>query len=114
MTCPWIRSRPLPVLERPRPAVALRGAGPAHDPGVDRDVEAEGEEAHARAPQTPGEGAIYVGPENEIIHLAHEVPAWVKVSPFIAMFQAVHKDLTIVPVTLPPPCSKWMTCSVST
>ncbi len=38
-----------------------------------------------RAPQTPGEGAIYVGDDNNVINEAHEVPAWVKVSPFIAM-----------------------------
>ncbi|SDZ03702.1 NADH dehydrogenase subunit L [Jannaschia faecimaris] len=45
----------------------------------------EGEEAHERAPQTPGEGAIYVGANNDVIHEAHLVPKWVKVSPFIAM-----------------------------
>jgi NADH-quinone oxidoreductase subunit L len=43
------------------------------------------EEAHERALQTPGEGAIYIGPENHIIHEAHQVPAWVKVSPFVEM-----------------------------
>ncbi len=30
-------------------------------------------------------GAIFMGPENEVITKAHESPAWVKVSPFIAM-----------------------------
>ncbi|AXX97381.1 NADH-quinone oxidoreductase subunit L [Profundibacter amoris] len=30
-------------------------------------------------------GAIFMGPENEVIEKAHESPAWVKVSPFIAM-----------------------------
>ncbi|MBT9382520.1 NADH-quinone oxidoreductase subunit L [Pseudooceanicola sp. CBS1P-1] len=30
-------------------------------------------------------GAIYTGPENHVIETAHEAPAWVKVSPFIAM-----------------------------
>ncbi|WP_179378473.1 NADH-quinone oxidoreductase subunit L [Jannaschia marina] len=45
----------------------------------------EGEEPHERAPQTPGEGAIYIGPENHVIHEAHLVPKWVKVSPFVAM-----------------------------
>ncbi|MEM9795107.1 MAG: NADH-quinone oxidoreductase subunit L [Pseudomonadota bacterium] len=42
-------------------------------------------EGHERAPQTPGEGAIFIGEDNHIIHEAHEVPKWVKVSPFIAM-----------------------------
>ncbi|KIT17923.1 NADH-quinone oxidoreductase subunit L [Jannaschia aquimarina] len=39
---------------------------------------------HARV-QEPGEGAIFIGPENHIIHEAHEVPAWVKASPFVEM-----------------------------
>ncbi|MFO6465942.1 NADH-quinone oxidoreductase subunit L [Jannaschia sp. KMU-145] len=45
----------------------------------------EGDEAHERLPQVPGEGAIFIGPENHVIHEAHLVPAWVKVSPFVAM-----------------------------
>ena len=31
------------------------------------------------------QGGLFFGPENEIIHKAHEVPKWVKVSPFVAM-----------------------------
>ncbi len=38
-----------------------------------------------QAVPTPVQGAILFGPENHVIHDAHEVPAWVKVSPFIAM-----------------------------
>jgi len=33
----------------------------------------------------PGEAAIYMAPENTILHQAHYVPTWVKFSPFIAM-----------------------------
>lgn len=33
----------------------------------------------------PGEAAIYIAPENTILHEAHYVPTWVKLSPFIAM-----------------------------
>ena len=33
----------------------------------------------------PPEGAIFMGPDNEIIDDAHHVPEWVKVSPIIAM-----------------------------
>ncbi len=33
----------------------------------------------------PGEAAIYMRPENTILHEAHYVPTWVKLSPFIAM-----------------------------
>ena len=46
------------------------------------------DEAHGggdRAPQVPGEGAIFMGPDNHVIHEAHEVPRWVKVSPFVEM-----------------------------
>ncbi|WP_406721007.1 NADH-quinone oxidoreductase subunit L [Thioclava litoralis] len=32
-----------------------------------------------------GEAAVYISPANHVIHEAHEAPAWVKVSPFIAM-----------------------------
>jgi NADH-quinone oxidoreductase subunit L len=42
-------------------------------------------EAPDRALQVPGEGAIFIGPENHVIHEAHEVPIWVKLSPFVAM-----------------------------
>ena len=30
-------------------------------------------------------GAIFIGPDNHVIHSAHEAPKWVKVAPFIAM-----------------------------
>ena len=30
-------------------------------------------------------GAIFIGPENTVLHDAHYVPKWVKVSPFVAM-----------------------------
>jgi NADH-quinone oxidoreductase subunit L len=33
----------------------------------------------------PGAGAIYYGEENKVLELAHESPAWVSLSPFIAM-----------------------------
>jgi len=33
----------------------------------------------------PGEAAIYIRPENTILHEAHYVPTWVKLSPFVAM-----------------------------
>ena len=48
---------------------------------------AGGEDDHAKEPriQTPGDGAIYIGDDNHVLHDAHEVPKWVKLSPFIAM-----------------------------
>ena len=33
----------------------------------------------------PGEGAIYTHKDNQVLHDAHYVPTWVKLSPFIAM-----------------------------
>jgi NADH-quinone oxidoreductase subunit L len=30
-------------------------------------------------------GAIFIGPDNTVLHEAHDVPKWVKVSPFVAM-----------------------------
>jgi NADH-quinone oxidoreductase subunit L len=34
---------------------------------------------------TPVQGAIFFGPDNHVLHDAHYVPKWVKVSPFVAM-----------------------------
>ena len=33
----------------------------------------------------PPKGAVFIGPDNHVIHHAHEAPWWVKVSPFAAM-----------------------------
>ncbi|WP_300031256.1 NADH-quinone oxidoreductase subunit L [uncultured Roseobacter sp.] len=33
----------------------------------------------------PGEAGIYIAPENTVLHEAHYVPTWVKLSPFISM-----------------------------
>ncbi|WP_370230369.1 NADH-quinone oxidoreductase subunit L [Cognatishimia sp.] len=33
----------------------------------------------------PGEAAIYIKPENTILHEAHYVPTWVKLAPFVSM-----------------------------
>ena len=34
---------------------------------------------------TPGEGGIYMAPDNTILDDAHKVPTWVKLSPFVSM-----------------------------
>ncbi len=47
-------------------------------------VATEAAETHATAGVAP-KGAIFIGPENHVIHAAHEAPTWVKVAPFIAM-----------------------------
>ena len=51
------------------------------------DVAKEGEAEHHYAfAGKPGEGALYIAPDNHILDEAHAVPKWVKASPFIAMF----------------------------
>ncbi|MEQ8292200.1 MAG: NADH-quinone oxidoreductase subunit L [Marinovum algicola] len=42
-------------------------------------------ELHYVMESGPGEAAIYIAPENTILHEAHYVPTWVKLSPFLAM-----------------------------
>ncbi len=43
------------------------------------------EEATTLVAGAAPKGAIFMGPENHMIHEAHDVPTWVKVSPFVAM-----------------------------
>jgi NADH-quinone oxidoreductase subunit L len=42
-------------------------------------------ELHYVMESGPGEAAIYIAPENTVLHEAHYVPTWVKLSPFVAM-----------------------------
>ncbi|WP_295313609.1 NADH-quinone oxidoreductase subunit L [Roseobacter sp.] len=42
-------------------------------------------EHHYAFAGAPGEGALYIGPENTVLDDAHKVPKWVKLSPFVAM-----------------------------
>ena len=49
---------------------------------------AEGGEAkddHDAVAAVPGQGALYRAPDNHVLHDAHYVPKWVKLSPFIVM-----------------------------
>ena len=48
------------------------------------ETKAEGED-HAKEVPPPGTGAIYMHPDNHVLHDAHYVPTWVKVSPFAVM-----------------------------
>ncbi|MEZ5754742.1 MAG: NADH-quinone oxidoreductase subunit L [Paracoccaceae bacterium] len=62
--------------------------GDTHAATTAAEGEAHGEaaaEGHAFPQPTPGQGAIFIGPDNHVLHEAHLVPKWVKVSPFIAM-----------------------------
>ncbi|NNL17806.1 MAG: NADH-quinone oxidoreductase subunit L, partial [Boseongicola sp.] len=40
---------------------------------------------HDKVAAVPGQGAIYRAPDNHVLHDAHYVPVWVKLSPFIVM-----------------------------
>ncbi|QBX35333.1 NADH-quinone oxidoreductase subunit L [Paracoccus liaowanqingii] len=80
----------LPVAEAEH--AAAEGTEPALiDPPA---AEAPADAGHAAADATDGirtegvvvgQGAIYMHPDNHVMHDAHYVPAWVKVSPFVAM-----------------------------
>ena len=54
----------------------------AEDPGTAADESAADE---GTAVAGPGEGAIYMGPDNNVLDDAHGAPKWVKLSPFISM-----------------------------
>ncbi|NNF72851.1 MAG: NADH-quinone oxidoreductase subunit L, partial [Rhodobacteraceae bacterium] len=60
----------------------LMGAAHAATESDSETAEGEaGEKVYAK----PGEGAIYMAPDNHVLDDAHHVPAWVIWSPFIAM-----------------------------
>jgi NADH-quinone oxidoreductase subunit L len=67
-------------------AAPAEGHGEAAAPaeGAATEAAAEGEHHYAFTGQ-PGEGALYIAPDNTVLDAAHEVPNWVKASPFIAM-----------------------------
>jgi len=49
------------------------------------DHAAEGGEHHYVFAGQPGEGALHMAKDNHVLEDAHAAPAWVKVSPFVAM-----------------------------
>ena len=49
-----------------------------------KDDHGKGKEVHANA-YVAGQGALYLAPDNHVMHDAHYVPKWVKASPFVAM-----------------------------
>ncbi|WP_282092220.1 NADH-quinone oxidoreductase subunit L [Epibacterium ulvae] len=59
------------------------GADDDHGKG-DKAHDGHGDHHYAFAGK-PGEGALYIAPDNTLLDDAHAVPKWVKVSPFIAM-----------------------------
>ncbi len=73
------------------PYAEAAAAGDTHAEGAEEDHgAATGDhggagEHHYVFTGAPGEGAIYMGPDNTVLDDAHAVPTWVKLSPFIAM-----------------------------
>ncbi|WP_170478976.1 NADH-quinone oxidoreductase subunit L [Ruegeria arenilitoris] len=60
------------------------------DEGHDNDAAHDKPEGHSGDHHyafvgEPGEGALYIAPDNHVLDEAHAVPKWVKVSPFVAM-----------------------------
>jgi NADH-quinone oxidoreductase subunit L len=86
----------LPVAEHAATEGEAAGADSHATTATEGEAAAEGEdhattegegkaEGHAFPQPEPGQGAIFIGPENHVLHEAHLVPKWVKVSPFVAM-----------------------------
>jgi NADH-quinone oxidoreductase subunit L len=75
----------VPYAEAGEHAAEGEGHGEASAADAGHGEEAKGGEHHYVFAGQPGEGAIYVAPDNTVLNDAHEVPKWVKVSPFIAM-----------------------------
>ncbi len=58
--------------------------GDAHADEGHGEKDAHGDHHYAFVGE-PGEGALYVAPDNHVLDDAHAAPKWVKVSPFVAM-----------------------------
>ncbi|MEM8632650.1 MAG: NADH-quinone oxidoreductase subunit L [Pseudomonadota bacterium] len=66
--------------------VPLMAAMAADDaPAVEGESEEGHGDDHSEGYAKPGEGAIYMHPDNHVLDDAHHVPKWVKASPFVAM-----------------------------
>lgn len=74
---------PYEIAESHGESDAAHGASDAAH-GAEAKPEGEGY-AHYNLVGAPGEGAIHAAPDNNILNEAHEVPKWVKWSPFFAM-----------------------------
>ncbi|QMU57798.1 MAG: NADH-quinone oxidoreductase subunit L [Boseongicola sp.] len=62
--------------------------GAAYAAGEETTDDSHGDDSHGDdhgEAAVPGQGAIYRGADNHVLHDAHYVPIWVKLSPFFAM-----------------------------
>jgi len=66
-------------------AQATDGHGDDHADDTHADKGAKEGEHHYMFAGQPGEGALYIAPDNTLLDDAHKVPYWVKTSPFAAM-----------------------------
>ncbi len=78
----------LPVAEAQ--AKDAHGAEGGHATGATQEAASAGHDAGGDAAPVPGltvpgQGAIFMHPDNHVLHDAHYVPKWVKLSPFVAM-----------------------------
>ena len=55
------------------------------DDAAHGEKDAHGSDHHYVFAGEPGEGALYMAPDNHVLDDAHAAPKWVKVSPFVAM-----------------------------
>lgn len=78
----------------PYAEAAAHGEEAEHEAGADHEDETHADEGHGDAKEgehhyaftgQPGEGGIYMAPDNTLLDDAHKVPYWVKTSPFAAM-----------------------------
>ncbi len=78
-------------------------ADESHADGSHGEKDAHGGDHHYVFAGEPGEGALYIAPDNTVLDDAHAVPKWVKVSPFAAMLLGfvVAYWFYIVNTTLP-------------
>ena len=66
-------------------------AGESHADGAEDGDKTHGDDGdhgeahHDEFGGAPGDGALYFGKDNHVLHEAHAAPKWVKVAPFIAM-----------------------------
>ena len=78
----------IPVAEASAEGHAAEGEAAAHGTDASEghgEETAEAGEHHYVFAGKPGEGALYMAPDNHVLDDAHAAPKWVKVSPFIAM-----------------------------
>ncbi len=71
--------------------------GDAHHGDDHGDDHGKADDAHAEHHYVfagkPGEGALYIAPDNHVLDDAHAAPNWVKVAPFIAMLSGLFMAL---------------------